>query len=150
MVLLCDRPGSCNSQFLSDFTFCTSQALAEALQHNTTLTNLHLYGNQIGDKGSEAGSCNSQFLSDFTFCTSQVPADFSQICCPQALANAMQHNIILTNLDLRGNQIGDKGVEAQVLQFSISFRFDILHIAGIGQCFAAQHHPHHPLPRRSA
>ena len=84
------------------------------------------------------GSCNSQFLSDFTFCTSQ------------ALANALQHNKSLTYLDLGGNQIGDKGVEARVLQFSISFRFHILHMAGSGQCIAAQSEPHHSQPQQKS
>ena len=51
----------------------------------------------------------------------QIPADFSRICCMEALADALQHNTTLTYLDLVVNQIGDKGVEARVLQFSISF-----------------------------
>ena len=36
------------------FTFCTSQALADALQHNQSLTNLDLDGNPFRDAGRQA------------------------------------------------------------------------------------------------
>ena len=34
--------------------FICCQALAEGLKHNSTLTNLNLYGNNIGDTGAQA------------------------------------------------------------------------------------------------
>ena len=47
----------------------------------------------------------------------------SHFCTSQALANAVHNNTTLTDLGLQNNQIRDKGVEARVFQFSISFRF---------------------------
>ena len=85
-----------------DFTICCPQALANAMQHNTTLTHLDLSWNKSGDKGVEARVfCNFQFLSDFTCCTSQ------------ALANVLQHNKSLTDLDLDSNPFRAAGRQAR-------------------------------------
>eukprot|EP00812_Abedinium_dasypus_P003266 NODE_1402_length_1151_cov_323.447080.p1 GENE.NODE_1402_length_1151_cov_323.447080~~NODE_1402_length_1151_cov_323.447080.p1 ORF type:complete len:335 (+),score=116.77 NODE_1402_length_1151_cov_323.447080:116-1006(+) len=59
-----------------------AEALAAALQHNTTLKELYLRGNRIGDDGAKA------------------------------LAAALRHNTTLTVLDLEDNKIGDGGAEA--------------------------------------
>ena len=100
LVIRGSRPGSCNSQFLSNFTFCTAQALANAMQHDQSLSYLNLWGNQIGDNGVEARVVQFSNL-DFTFCTSQ------------ALANAMPQNKTLTILDLRRNPFGHAGKQAR-------------------------------------
>ncbi|KAG0025896.1 hypothetical protein BGZ82_009786 [Podila clonocystis] len=57
-------------------------ALSEALKTNTTLTNLDLWGNSIGDNGA------------------------------QSLAEALKNNSTLTTLDLWRNSIGDNGALA--------------------------------------
>ena len=72
-----------------------------------------------------------RFQLDFTFCTSQ------------ALAKGLQHNMTLTILDLKRNQITDSGAEAPGFAFfegtlTPCTRFHILHIAGFSQCTAAQ------------
>ena len=78
---------------------------------------------------------------------SNLPLDFMiSHFCLQALANALQHNTTLTHLNLWANQIGVGGVEARVLQFSIFFRFHILHIAGFSRRNAAQSDPHRDRP----
>ena len=51
------------------------EALADALQHNTTLAYLNLGDNQIGDKGEEAQGF--AFLIGGIF-HPQIPADFSR------------------------------------------------------------------------
>ena len=99
---------------------------------------LTLSGTRLVIRGSRPGRCDSQFINIY---------NFRFICCPQALANAMQLNTTLTNLDLPWNKIGDKGVEARVLQFSISFRCHILHISGFSRCNEAQPEPHRDRPR---
>ena len=54
LVIRGSRPGSCNSQFLLDFAFGTSQALANAMQHNQNLTDLDLDGHHFGAAGRKA------------------------------------------------------------------------------------------------
>ena len=168
-----------------ELSITSLQVLAEALQQNTTLTDLNLSSNQIGDAGIQAlvmflknienlrihillpagfGRCNTaqsepyrdrpRWKSDwwqrgwgpeFCFLSMHFPnllLDFT-FCTSQALANAMKHNKTLTILELGHNKIGDKGVEARVLQFSISFRFHIYHVTGFSRCNEAQQQDPH-------
>ena len=89
--------------WVSDCVF--RQALAEMLKVNTTLRILRLDGNQIGDSGVEAQrfafSEGNDLPLDFTFCTSQ------------ALANALQHNQSLIEIDLDSGWLDDAGFQVR-------------------------------------
>ena len=95
------------------------QALGQMLINNKSLKELDLCSCQVGDVGAQAPGFS--ILKPCWLMLTPFPLDFD-ICFLQALANALQdmehtmpHIKTLTNLDLGGNEIGDKGIEARVL-----------------------------------
>ncbi|CAF1540590.1 unnamed protein product [Adineta steineri] len=86
------------------------------LRNNTTLTELNLSTNQLGDKGAQAAAKALQkntTLTKLYLNQNQIGDEGAQV-----LGEALQNNTTLTILMLGNNQIGDKGAQAlgEVLQ----------------------------------
>jgi hypothetical protein len=81
--------------------------VAQALQHNHTLTQLKLSGNKIGAEGAHAVAQALQHNHTLT----QLKLSDNQIGVEgaHAVAQALQHNHTLTHLGIRGNKIGAEG-----------------------------------------
>ncbi|CAF0793375.1 unnamed protein product [Adineta steineri] len=109
-----------------------AQALGEALQKNTTLTQINLSDNGIGDEGAQALGQALQKSITLT----QLNLSKNQIGYKggQALGEALQRNTTLTQLNLHNNQIGDKGTQAlgEALQMNITLTELNLHNNQIG------------------
>ncbi|XP_011270680.1 hypothetical protein, variant [Capsaspora owczarzaki ATCC 30864] len=92
-----------------------AQAIAEALEVNTTLIKLNLLSGQIGDAGAkaiaEALKVNTT-LTQLHLSTIQLFNNQIGDVGAQALAEALEVNTTLTQLDLHGNQIGEVGAQA--------------------------------------
>ena len=82
------------------------EALAEALKVNSVVTVIDLKGNDIGDAGAKA-ICFLKFSWQKALCIWSSDCLFLQ-----ALAEMLKANTNVRDLDLRENQIGDKGFEA--------------------------------------
>ena len=130
------RPKKSRQMHVQDFTFCTSQALADALQHDKSLTYLDLEGNQIGDKGVEApGLAILNFFQISHFAPRRLwPTPWSTTR-PSPISTSMEIRLVI-----RGSRPGS--CNSQFLS-----DFHILHLAGSRQCLAAQPEPHHSPPR---
>ena len=88
------------------------EALAEALKVNSAIIRIDLWRNQIGDAGVKA-ICFLKFLWQKT---RKLFAFWVSDCFfLQAFAEMLKVNTTLKVLYLKGNQIGDIGVEAQSL-----------------------------------
>ena len=85
-------------------------ALATALQRNTTLTFLNLYGNNIGDDGATVFATALHRNTTLTFLhlgVNNIGNDGAT-----AIATALHENTTLTFLHLWGNNIGNEGATA--------------------------------------
>ena len=83
------------------------QALGEALKQNGSVTEITLYNNQTGDEGAKA-----------RFGCQWSVALLASECCfhgaaVQALAEALEQTSTIAVIDLRRNQISDKGAKAR-------------------------------------
>jgi Ran GTPase-activating protein (RanGAP) involved in mRNA processing and transport len=87
-----------------------AKALAAALEHNTSLTQLEQWNNQIGVEGARALAAALEHNTSLT----QLNLWNNRISVEgaKALAAALEHNITLTQLNLEYNQIGDEGAKA--------------------------------------
>ena len=90
---------------------CAWQALAEALQRNSTITTLRLFCNRIGAEGGKA--CVGVLRAWWTFC---LLVAFAW----QALAEALQYNSTLTTLNLELNEISAEDLEARFGEFLLT------------------------------
>ena len=83
------------------------QALAEALQHNCTVTIIELGMNHIGDEGAKArfGCQYSLVLIPFERCAPDSAVE--------AMGEALTTNSTIALMDLRRNAIGDEGAKAR-------------------------------------
>ncbi|KAL0242426.1 hypothetical protein GEMRC1_004989 [Eukaryota sp. GEM-RC1] len=87
-----------------------SMLFIEALKTNTTVTNVNLIYNSIGDEGVRA---LAEALKVNTTVTSVVLRDNSiGDEGAKALAEALKVNVTVTSVDLQDNSIGDEGAEA--------------------------------------
>ena len=86
------------------------ESLSLALKANSSLTNLDLTLNSIGDTGAEFLSQALRVNSSLTYLdlTENSIGDTGA----ESLSQALTVNSSLTNLDLTGNSIGDTGVES--------------------------------------
>jgi DNA-directed RNA polymerase II subunit RPB2 len=84
--------------------------VVQALQGNTVLTSLNLGDNQLGDEGAVVVAEALQGITALT----TLGLDQNQIgnAGMTALAEALQRNTVLTTLGLSNNEIGDEGVVA--------------------------------------
>ncbi|MBW8310020.1 MAG: hypothetical protein K0M45_10390, partial [Candidatus Paracaedibacteraceae bacterium] len=87
-----------------------AQAVASALQHNTTLTSLNLSENKISEAWAQAVASALQHNTDLK----ELDLSYNQIheAGAQALATALQYNTTLKELDLRRNKIHEAGAQA--------------------------------------
>ena len=85
-------------------------ALGECLKYNTSLTELSLYGNEIGYNGAsalgESLKCNTS-LTKLCLGKNEIGNDGAA-----ALGECLKYNTSLTKLDLQVNQIGGDGAAA--------------------------------------
>src|SRR3989338_3040524 len=100
-----------------------ASALATALQHNSTLTTLHLSNNSIGASGASALAIALQHNSTLT--SLLLPSNSIGDLGASALATALPLNSTLPTLDLRYNPIGDAEALVTALQRNSSLtKFD--------------------------
>ena len=90
--------------------FVSCEALAEGLKHNSTLTNLNLEENNIGDTGAQA------------WCLVRMVSTLQIFVCCQALAEGLKHNSTVTNLNLKNNDIGPEKRQAWCLVRMVRMR----------------------------
>ena len=82
-----------------------AQALAEALETNVALTRLRLRGNSIGDVGMQA-------LVEALVKSLEKKSARTILCTLQTIADVLETNNTLMELDLNGRRIGDAGAQA--------------------------------------
>eukprot|EP00985_Skeletonema_marinoi_P000870 scaffold355_cov161-Skeletonema_marinoi.AAC.3 len=87
-----------------------TKALAEALKYNNTLTRLNLADNEISDSGARALAAALKVNSSLQ----DLRLGFNRITDKGAvaMAEALQENSTLNALSLDGNKIGERGAEA--------------------------------------
>ena len=119
------------------FHFCNlgddgTKALAEGLQHCSSLQALHLKGNSIGDDGAKALAEGLQHCSSLQ--TLYLEWNSIGDDGAKALAEGLQHCSSLQALHLEGNSIGDDGAKAlaEGLQHCSSLQTLDLRWNGIG------------------
>jgi hypothetical protein len=108
-----------NNLYLKEFLIFNNQGftdqdipdLLSALEKNTSIKDLYIFGSQIGDAGAEALAAN-QSLSDLSLISNQI-GDKGAI--------ALAANQTLSYLNLKGNQIGDAGAKALAANQSLSY-----------------------------
>jgi hypothetical protein len=85
----------------------SGKALAEALQTNTTLTQLSLNNNKLGD----AGGCALAMALQTNTTLTQLDLDVNELGAEssKAMGEALKMNTTLTQLSLNSNQLGDAG-----------------------------------------
>ena len=99
------RPGASRVQTFSLACDVSPQALATAVEKNSTITTIYLLGNSIGDEGAKARCF-------------QTPDTCALACAvsSQALAAALEKNSAITTINLALNSIGDEGAKAGCFQ----------------------------------
>ena len=93
--------------------FVCCEALAEGLKHNSTLTSLNLYNNNIGPEGAKAW-CLVRIVNFKEFLMIS-PCILQVFVSCEALAEGLKHNSTLTDMDLLFNNIGPAGAQAWCL-----------------------------------
>ena len=104
--------------------------LAHAMATNSTVTELHLYGNGIGDSGAAALAKAVEINSTLT----RLYLSHNRIghSGAAALAKAVEINSTLTELGLFGNGIGDSGAAALAKAVEINSTLTHLNLCGNG------------------
>ncbi|KAG0046352.1 hypothetical protein BGZ83_008494, partial [Gryganskiella cystojenkinii] len=101
-----------------------TQALAEALKTNSTLTTLCLQSNSIGDKGAQA--LTESLLTNSTLTTLDLRHNSIGPSGAQALAEALKTNLTLTLLNLSNNTMGPNGTQALPITTMVKSSFAFL------------------------
>ena len=86
------------------YLFCECSALAEAIKHNSTITQLGLLGCELGTSDFTALAEAIKHNSTITMLSLSANELGAGDCC--ALAEVIKHNSTITHLDLRYNKLG--------------------------------------------
>jgi Ran GTPase-activating protein (RanGAP) involved in mRNA processing and transport len=107
---------------VADNELVTVDAIAEALKCNTSLIELDLSSNGIGDSGASAMA--GVLRNNTTLCRLQLHDNGIGSEGGKALGDALVHNRTLTHLGISGNQLGASGAEhiAQGLRSNTSLK----------------------------
>ena len=102
--------------------------LAKAMERNSTLTKLSLIRNKMGDSGAAALAKAMELNSTLT----ELDLAFNEIgeSGAAALAKAMERNSTLRVLHLSGNKIGDSGAAALAKAMERNSTLKELHLSG--------------------
>ena len=107
---------------------CDIVLLAEALKKNSTLTELYLYDNAIGDQGATGLAEALKVNSTLTVLESHLNEIGDQGAT--SLAEALKRNSSLTKLDLSFNGIGDQGATGLAEALKVNSTLTELHLSG--------------------